>query len=413
MLIVLDTNIVYRDPLLRGRPFEILSKLAKRAGNVEVTIPEVVLAELKRQIGNAANNQIVRVKASNKFWRGLGDHTNCQVEPDAEQLTHDWFDALQKQMQFLGFTSIATPMNEDRLIARFKRAGRPLKRQETPRSKTDPSTDDEPWVKGLGDVLLWESVLHELEGRDVFLVSDDRKAFADGKAPADPNTGLTPIASELKREVAALAGSRELFYCRNLAELHTALIELNFVEDRHLKAAIIENAYSSDAFQEEVLDLVIEAIREAAGPNVSGADVDWPRIGPAELAADPDVQHVGVIGSLTFGDVVEIDTDDYAIGFTGTAEADVYLWAHVFSVLFAFDDEFPPAVSFDGYDTDASVTEGEWHGQVGFDGTLYFTVDGAGDVNLNGAELQSLQDLMPNADPKPRDDRGKPIEDEF
>lgn len=157
MKIVIDTNTLYEDYLLRGAALVSLSKSRERAG-CALLVPEVVVAEHVKHFRDArrmAASQLKQASRDVKLLFGVAVDT-----PDAEALPDDCDARIRRRLEELGIRVVPYPtVPHERVAARAVERKPPFLKDGS----------------GYQDSLIWLSVLDLLtERQPILLVSDDK-----------------------------------------------------------------------------------------------------------------------------------------------------------------------------------------------------------------------------------------------
>lgn len=279
--LVLDTNIVFQQLLVRTAPWELLTSRARK-GEITVVIPELVWLELR----TLAHEKLAEARAA---WDAATEKLRrYQVEPppwpSAEAVTNEkalvLVSRLREEFTEAGGEAPDLPaVDHERVVRRALARRRPF----------DPAGKD-----GYRDALLWENVLALLgEGRRVVLVSNDAAAFA----ASNDSEKLHPA---LRDEAATHAtGTGTLELVRSLgkaAELVSGRVE----ETRAMVARVLEG------------DLVAEIIQSVAEEAREGAELSRTQLrrlgwAPAVIAAR--VEDIEDIGGIDVVSAVRLDDD--------------------------------------------------------------------------------------------------------
>lgn len=407
MLIALDTNLLFDDPLWAGRRLTELAQMIARIDDATLVLPQAVVVERTRQLRSKVTEELARTSAANTFWRALGRPELVAPEVEATGTVDAVVERMARRLEELGVQVLAAPLDLDHLIGRAKRGGRPFTRPPEPVGK-----GKDAFVRGMGDALIWNELLAALRDDEVVLVTTNWKDFGDPET-FDDERGTAEPYKDMADECEALGIGNTLVVVSSLAHLRRFLIDRGFLQEEGALDELREDIEDDADLKDRLREALRAELERAAGGNPDGAEVDWPHVGPAELVGDPEPMHVALdVDALEWSVPYRIDPDIYAVDVEGRADLSASLWAHTYSLWPAFHDEFPSEVSFESYDEDDRVVQGEWYGSARFEASVMFRdrSEGLAAEDRLEVSLQLLEDDNPAPDPAIRDLHGNPIE---
>jgi rRNA-processing protein FCF1 len=183
MKIILDSNVVFNDPLLESTHLRALVPFLS-SKDIELCIPEVVLEEIVRHFKSDYKDALVKLKKATRLAAVIGLELNHL--PPVEEAVEQYRSKLQERLNDIPARIIGIPGIDAREF---------LHRDLNQRKPFD-STG-----RGFRDSLIWESVLAELEdhSEDVALISNDN-AFS---SPDEDNEDTLLIHPDLHEDLKA------------------------------------------------------------------------------------------------------------------------------------------------------------------------------------------------------------------
>lgn len=194
MILIIDTNIIYGNWLLKSQETQAFLDFAKKTEST-ILIPKIAWSEIRKNYKEEfTNKQKSYVDAAKYFSSVLIDKVEfIRIEPEIEKQADEYLDWLQKALQ-ISNKEIIIPYLEDTLDKVAQRAI----------YKRRPFNPDN--QREFKDSLVWQSVLDILEHgkydshEDVVLISHDKNAFATDKQ----NLNLHP---DLQNEISLVLPS--------------------------------------------------------------------------------------------------------------------------------------------------------------------------------------------------------------
>ena len=189
MIVVLDTNQLFGNYLLKGPAFSTLRDGLVQSGG-ELCVPKVVVEEITRKYLQDYESAISARNKVNRIARVIGSEL-----PDlesAESAESKYRDALTKRLKELDARVIELPdIGVDELLERDLAERRPFDEK----------------GRGLRDTLIWESILSDMQNHEeeVALISND----GGFTSPSGDQGGKTELHRDLGDDLAAAGHSRE------------------------------------------------------------------------------------------------------------------------------------------------------------------------------------------------------------
>jgi rRNA-processing protein FCF1 len=257
--IIIDANVIVADPRFASIAWEQL-RSAISAGTVEVVLPEFAFLEAAAALKRSRDDSIMQIERAKKVWQRFGHSVieRTLKSLDSPSVTTDG--ELRDSLREIGVRiQKVPPFSHELIIRRATQRIRPF--------------DDK--GSGYRDTLIWFFVLdvfrREHATHEVVFVSADRRAFASATSTDIPSLHdhLLADVRALHREESSGAVSGEIRWFTNLSgvpipgALERGPLDLSvFVDD------------------EQIVDAVVEAIRDSAGfqveptgsPFVSGVE---------------------------------------------------------------------------------------------------------------------------------------------
>lgn len=174
MEIIIDTNILFNDWILRSDDSKAFLDFVERTGSI-IYIPRIVWEETRKNYREEiANKHAAYVKASKQFGRSLIEQPELKrIEINFDDEANKYMDWFQQKLQFNGLNNIL-PYGDftERIANRAMAKRKPFNMQNTNEYK---------------DTLLWETVLDIASSqtgrgdKEIVLISNDSNAFGAGK----------------------------------------------------------------------------------------------------------------------------------------------------------------------------------------------------------------------------------------
>jgi predicted nucleic acid-binding protein len=174
MEIIIDTNILFNDWILRSDDSKAFLDFVGRTGSV-IYIPRIVWEETRKNYREEiANKHAAYVKASRQFGRSLIEQPELKkIEIDFDEEADKYMDWLRQELRFDGLSNVL-PYGDftERIAKRAMAKRKPFNMQNNNEYK---------------DTLLWETVLDIVSSKagrgdeEVVLISNDSNAFGAGR----------------------------------------------------------------------------------------------------------------------------------------------------------------------------------------------------------------------------------------
>jgi hypothetical protein len=356
----LDTSVLYPDlPMLGARSQLILGQC--RAGAFDVSIPEVILAEVRNHARERIERDLGRIDAGVTGLERLG--LVASPAPSSSALVSDFDRALRRrlrdyQVDVPGIRQVDHTMLVERSVA----ARKPFRASD----------------KGYRDTLLWLEVVEAARSEDVVLVTNDLRDFANAAG-----TGLHPdLCDDLSRigrsGAVSLVASLEAFIDAHVpsSERVLAQVERRIEDDatfRNEVQTMISRAVSDTSQWPYLVGL---ALVEAEGLSMVGEESpDSTDVDDLVFLTDPEADHAWELD----------DENRFVIEFTAEAEV---RFNHVFTPT-AGEWLVERGSNVDFYDRSESYWAGTTEHEVAIRLTAVFDPELA---TLEQPELTELQD---------------------
>jgi hypothetical protein len=188
MIVVLDTNTLFGDPLARGPAISAVLDHARAHDDFTVWLPEGVVAELSRQYSSrvAAIGSSLKKAQAELTTLGLEKSLNLEVDPDALE---QYEPSVRSRFERAGATIAAHPRAAATIIEWAARRRRPIRESVTAGEAPEGAASSlgrkpkSQALHGVVDAAIWLTVLEAAAVDSVAFVTSNKKDFcAEGSS---------------------------------------------------------------------------------------------------------------------------------------------------------------------------------------------------------------------------------------